>query len=862
MRRLPVVLLLFLALHASAQNVSDPRLHVLDNGMRVITVENHGSPVISAVWTAHVGESAEPLDFAGNSHFLEHLLLFRGTEKYPQNEIGEWAASRGGYFNGYTWYDFTAFVLMTSSRDLEDVLDRHEQMMFFGAFSGQDFETEKKAVFEELRSGQDIPYGYIWRQGAYHMYPEETFYSRSTIGTIETVQAATVERVREYYKDYYVPSNMTLAVAGDFDTDELLQRIEDRFGKYPAGEVPATRYEPVSMKPGINVVIEERDLGKAYFLMAVEGPTSTSPEWFPYQVLTEYLAGGKTSVLFEDLVTDRNLLDDVDMAAWPRRYPKGWQGMSGESEPGKIEDAVVGMWKAFEGVKKAGIADDVMELVKGRMLKRYWQALDDVNNVAEELAIADANGDYRLSAEFEKRLAAVTAADVQAVARKYLTPMNFFLMAVFPPGAIPGDFETNVKTRATELARGASAVASIGLDSGVTLLHEHRPGAVMESYTAAIRAGRRHGDTAAVAPAVANMLVRETGNYSKQELQAYLDSNGFSLSAEVHTEVAFVTLETPAGNSAAAMELLAEVLTNPAFTEDEWQAVKTEMIADHEGSLDEPRSVAHDLLVSNVYAGTAYGRSMADALQTLPGITVNDLRSFWKGYYKATSLAVSYAGAEASETIASGLAPLAKLRGSAPAPAPIDLEAISGKVHVPRAMPGKAQTNLYIAWYAPELTSDDFILWQLAEHAIGGDLAGRLWKLRQDEGLAYSVWLFSWGNNEQTVASIYMATAGDKREAALAALQREIERAQAGLSQEELDRVKVSWLARLNRLDRTAPRRATRNAIWWSSGFDADRREYLTQVIGNASLDEVNRVLREVLDPDNYVFVEAGAVGQ
>jgi zinc protease len=155
MQRYLILFLGLVALDSAAQNIGDPRLHVLDNGLRVVTVEDHSSPLVSAVWTAHVGDSAEPPDFAGNSHYLEHLLLFRGTEKYPKNEIGEWAAGRGGYFNGYTWYDYTAFVLMTATDDLDGILERHEQMMFHGAFSGQDFETEKKAVFEELRSGLD-----------------------------------------------------------------------------------------------------------------------------------------------------------------------------------------------------------------------------------------------------------------------------------------------------------------------------------------------------------------------------------------------------------------------------------------------------------------------------------------------------------------------------------------------------------------------------------------------------------------------------------------------------------------------------------------------------------------------------------
>ena len=98
------LVLVLLVQAAYSQQVGAPRLHVLGNGLRVITVEDHSTPIVTTVWGAHVGDSAEPPDFTGNSHYLEHLLLFRGTEDFPGNQIGEWVDGRGGYFNGHPWH--------------------------------------------------------------------------------------------------------------------------------------------------------------------------------------------------------------------------------------------------------------------------------------------------------------------------------------------------------------------------------------------------------------------------------------------------------------------------------------------------------------------------------------------------------------------------------------------------------------------------------------------------------------------------------------------------------------------------------------------------------------------------------------
>jgi zinc protease len=574
-----------------AESVRAPRLHVLANGLRVLTVEDHTSPVVTATWSAHVGDSAEPPDFAGNSHYLEHLLLFRGTEKFPKNAIGEWAGARGGYFNGHTWYDYTTFEIMCTPSDLDAALERHAEMMFHGAFSGEDFETEKKAVFEELRAGLDTPYGYLWRAAPYRMYPGETFYSRSTIGTIETVGAATVERVRRYYERYYVPNNMTLVLVGDFDTRAALDLVEKRFAEYPRAEIPPPLYEPLSMKPGVTVVAEERNVGKAYFLMAMEGPDAASPEHFPYLVLSSHLAIGNTSILQDEIVADRKLLDAVSVSAMPRRYPSGWQAIDGEGDPAKIAGGVEAIWDLVDRLKAQGVTEEEVDLARGRLVSAHRVGLDDQYQVATGLAAADAHGDYRLFSDYESRLEQVTASDVHAVATKYFTPQHFVLMAIFPPGQIPDGFEGAIREAAGRHGGPGTPILSRTLASGATLLYEARPGGAMESFTLVVHSGDRDGETPGLASAVAEMMTRRTKDLDKRALQDRLDRSGLSLRSWTTPDAAFFTLQAPAGSTTDAAAILVDVVTTPAFTEEEWAAVQNELVARLDGRLDQPRAV-------------------------------------------------------------------------------------------------------------------------------------------------------------------------------------------------------------------------------------------------------------------------------
>lgn len=855
-----VLLLALFSMSAYAQSIQAPRLHVLDNGMRIITVEDHSNPLVSTVWSVHVGDSAEPLDFAGNSHYLEHLLLFRGTEKYPKNEIGEWVAGRGGYFNGGTWYDWTTYVISLSAVDLEAALDRHEQMMFHAAFSGEDFETEKKAVFEELRSGLDAPYGYLFRAGSYYMYPEETFYSRSTIGSIETVQAATAERVRRYYKDYYVPNNMTLAIVGDIDTDAVVASVKKRFAGYSRADIPGSLYQPVSMKPGINLVTEERDIGKAYFLLSFAGPRAGTPDLFPYLLLSEYLAGGQTSLLRTRVIVEQQLLDDLFVTAWPRRYANGWQAIAAETDPAKVADAVNAVWLSLQELKRDGVPSKDFELARKRLLIAHREALDDQYQVADNLVTADAHDDFTLFSDYEERLSQVTLADVQTVTNKYFTVQNFFLMSIFPPESIPENFEQDIRGNAAALSGHSSSIQARVLESGATLISEARPGAAIESFTVAIRAGDRAGEHAGLAEAVVTLMTRETQARSKSDLQNYLDERGFGLSSWTDQDGAYISLQLPAGAAGDAMQLLTEILTAPGFTEKEWGSTRDEMIAALVSAADRPRDVAADMLTQTVYEGTPYGRTMQQAQDALPSLTTKDLRSFWKKHYRSGAIAITYAGGASASELEAGFALLAERSGKAPAEAKIEIEPFSTVLSQAMPMAGKTQANLYMAWSAPRLQDDRWVLWQLAQKAIGGDLAGRLWKLRQEEGLAYSVWMAGRDTNYSPLTFIYMATAGDKREAALAAIHREVRTALDGLAVEELERVKVSYVASMNRYDRTAARRTARQAGWWIQGHPPERRAELQRIVSGATLEAVNQVVREVLDPDNFVLVEAGMV--
>src|SRR5712671_1558816 len=220
----------------------DLRRTVLDNGLVVLTRELHTSPIVTSMIWYRVGSRNEELGQTGKSHFLEHML-FKGTSRFKKGEIDLLTLKNGGSNNAFTSQDFTAYYFNFASDRWNIALEIEADRMVNCIFDPEEFEAEKKVVIEELKTGLDSPWGLLLQEEeaiAYKVHP----YRNPIVGWLQDVERATAEQQQAYYRRYYHPNNATLVIAGDFDTDDVLQKVEAAFGPIPAG-LPA---QPLLLK--------------------------------------------------------------------------------------------------------------------------------------------------------------------------------------------------------------------------------------------------------------------------------------------------------------------------------------------------------------------------------------------------------------------------------------------------------------------------------------------------------------------------------------------------------------------------------------------------------------------------------------
>jgi zinc protease len=408
------------------------RKTVLANGLTVITKELHDKPVVATIIWYRVGSRNEELGQTGKSHFLEHML-FKGTEKYAKGEIDLVTLKNGGANNAFTWLDFTAYYFTFAADRWQTALEIEADRMRNTSFAEEEFESEKQVVEEELRIGLDGPWealeNEVWA-AAFRQHP----YHWPTVGWLDDLESATGADMKAYYDKWYHPRNATLVVVGDFDTASAMARIEELFAAIPAGPAP----QPLRIKEppqrGEKRLVVKKETPVERLLIGYHAPPVAHPDAYVLQVVEAILSTGRSSRLYQRLVerdqsvtsASANFHDHIDPALF---YFKAElkPGFALAAVEGAIDDELDRLKREpvaeaeLEKARRQIEADLVMsheEPLQQAMLLGQYETI-----VGDERLPAEARG-YRYLDSLIARIRAVTAEDIQRVARQYFIADN------------------------------------------------------------------------------------------------------------------------------------------------------------------------------------------------------------------------------------------------------------------------------------------------------------------------------------------------------------------------------------------------------------------------------------------------------
>ena len=864
----------------------------LDNGLRVLLFPDPSQPQTTVNITYFVGSRHEGYGETGMAHLLEHLV-FKGTPKHP--DIPQELTERGALPNGTTWLDRTNYfeTFPASSDNLEWALDLESDRMVNSFISAEDLESEMTVVRNEWESGENSPFrvllqrmnsvAYLWHN-----------YGNSTIGARADLENVPIERLQAFYRKYYQPDNAQLVIAGQFDTEEALALVVEKFGAIPrpdrTGEMriyPTYTVEPV--QDGERMITLRRNGDTKLVAHLYHVPAGYHEDFAAIDLLAWVLGDEPSGRLYEALV-EPGIAASISARAGQNREPGALTAMAVLRDDGSEQEAAAAMAGALQDVLTSPITGEEVERARQARLASIDRLFNDSRAIALQLSEWGAMGDWRLFFVHRDRLRDVAAEDVQRVAVSYLKPSNR-TVGIFVPDDDPDRAEIPVAPDVASVVegyQGAEAVAegeafdpspanidrrtrASELPSGmkVALLPKDTRGETVIA-TLALRLGTEESLTGrgSAGSLTASMLMRGTANRTRQEIEDEMNRLQATISVGGGSIVSG-RIQATRENFPGALRLLAEVLREPAFPEDEFELMKEQRLASMESQKSEPQLVAMLALQRHMSPHEPghpnYVPTIDETIAEIEAHTIDEIRDFYDTFYGTGAATMSIVGdfdeTEALQIVqdafgdwASSVA-FTRIGNEYMDIAPADLQLET---------PDKANAFFLAAQTFPmDDSHEDAAAMTMANYLLGGGfLNSRLaTRIRQEEGLSYGVasqlMLHPIDARAQFIGlAIYAPENRDKLEAAF---REEIRKMlDEGFTDEEVSAGIQGYLQNANLMRAQDPVLAGslsnnlyfgRTMAWQTEHEDAIR---------SLTAEQINAAVRRWIDLDKMTFVKAG----
>jgi zinc protease len=394
----------------------------LDNGLRVLLLEDARSPIVSFQVWYRVGSRNERRGATGIAHFLEHLM-FKGTPSHGPRQFARLVEENGGQDNAFTSQDVTSYYVNIAADKLDLVIDLEADRMQNLLLDPKAIASEREVVIEERRTRtEDDPGGFLGEEVssiAFKAHP----YGEPIIGWMDDIKRITPEEIREFYKTYYVPNNAMIVAVGAFRAADALEKIKRRFGRIPRGKVPPPMLAVEPVQNGERRVIVKKQAELPIVYMAWHVPNQKSDDAAALELLSTILSGGRASRLYRDLVYQRQLAleaggDYEYFSIDPNLFWFWATPMPGQS-PEKLEAELSAH---MERLKTEPVTDEELARAKNQIEAAFVYQDDSVHQRASQLARFEMIGGFALKESFLAKIRAVTAADLTRVARAWFAP--------------------------------------------------------------------------------------------------------------------------------------------------------------------------------------------------------------------------------------------------------------------------------------------------------------------------------------------------------------------------------------------------------------------------------------------------------
>lgn len=635
----------------------------LANGMRVLTLEDHRTPLVSVQIWFHVGSKNENPERQGFAHMFEHMM-FRGTERIGPQDFFKYLQRYGAEVNGYTSFDMTVYWETVPASQLDLALWLESERMGHLKINEEYFAAEREVVKEERRMRYlNRPYGKLYETLYGTVYTQHP-YRWTPIGNLAHLNASTAEELRAFFQTYYVPNNATLVVVGDVKHDDVLAKAKQYFEKLPRRPEPTRPdvQEPLPDKPR-HVEITDR-APSPMVVIAYQSPSAKAPEAIPLDILRRILSSGQSSRFYRHLLQEKKIA--VSANAYDNLLEQnGMFVVQATLRPGvTIEKGEEALLEEIRLLVEKGITPEELEKAKNQAVAEYVRTSDTVRGKADQLGYAAVILDdpNRVTTDLDRKQK-VTAEEVLAAAKSILREDRRIALIIKPDPnppppeeaedkgkkaekleelPEPADMPKGQSPRPVDLPRPAERKLANGVR--VMVLSDKSVPALSVSLNMLTGAKNDPAEQAGLAAVTASTLRRGTKRHSGNELAELIDRHAMSLAEQVDHDDTSIRMWALSKDADLAVSTLAEVVREPTFPEDEVKDFLARAITREKINEQDPSTIASRSFAKALYGESYLARETGGTSKTLQAITPAAARDCHQKLYGPNVATLIFAG--------------------------------------------------------------------------------------------------------------------------------------------------------------------------------------------------------------------------
>jgi len=850
--------------------------YVLKNGLRLIVHEDRKAPIVAVNVWYHVGSKNEKPGRTGFAHLFEHLM-FNGSENFNDDYFKALEKVGATDMNGTTNEDRTNYFENAPKDALDIVLWMESDRMghFAGAISQERLDEQRGVVQNEKRQGENQPYGRAYELITQSTYPSHHPYSWTVIGSMEDLNAASLDDVKEWFKTYYGTANSVLVIAGDVVAEEVKAKVEKYFGDIPSGP-PVARHETwIAKRTGSQRQLLQDRVPQARLYKVWNVPPYRSEEADYLELFASLLTSGKNSRLYHRLVYQDQIATAVN-ARLDSREIGGQFHITVTARPGedlaKVERVLN---EELKRLIEEGPTEAELKRVKIAQLASFLRGAERIGGFGGKSDILAMNevfaGDPAYYKESVQRVREATPEQVRASAQTWLTDGDFNLeVHPFP------DYQTSKegvdRSKLPELGAVADAEfpklqrAQLANGLKIVLAERHSVPIVNVSLTLDAGYAADQGGLAGTAKLAMNMLDEGTASRNALEINDELQSLGATLTTSSSLDDSFVALSALKANLDASLAVFGEVILQPSFPEEEFKRLQKLQVDAVKREKVQPMSMALRVFPQLMYGeGHAYANPFTGS-GTVPSVskmTVADTKKFHETWFKPNNATLIVVG----DTTMSEIKPKLEAlfgewkAGTVPPKNVARVAPPDASVVYLIDRPGSIQSMIFGGNLTLPRDNPSEIALQTFNDVYGGSFTARLnMNLREDKHWSYGARSLVVGARGQRPFLSYAAVQSDKTSESIAEVAKELRAMLGGNppSEEEIAKVTKRQVLELSGTWETIDAVGGSIQEIVSFGLPDDYFGTLSTRLRSLELEAVRATGPQLMQPDRMVWVIVG----